>query len=124
MTINKDTAPRTVDFIEAAANYRTSNAAWGDGTFLDAIIKIIEQLIPIFMNCWLSKAQFVENVKDLTWTQRLQLHRAALQQARRVPNLKIRDHRAAAEAAYNGVLSQLELMDDNELEACYDELTQ
>jgi hypothetical protein len=123
MTINKDTAPRTVDFIEAAANYRTSNAAWGDGTFLDAIIKIIEQLIPIFMNCWLSKAQFVENVSDLTNTQKAQLYREALKQARRVPGLKIRDHRAAAEAAYNGMLSQIELMTTDEIAACYDELT-
>jgi len=123
MKISSDTTPLTYSFVESSANYRTSNAAFGDGKFLEAVLKIVEQLIPIFIDCWISKASFVENVSDLTNTQKAQLHREALKQARRIPGLKIRDHRAAAEAAYNGMLSQIELMTTDEIAACYDELT-
>lgn len=122
MKITQEGTPATFAFVQEAANYRFANAAWGDGKLLDAILQIIEKIIPLIPICFPAKPVFVENVMDLTNAQLRQLHAEALRQARRVPGLKIRDHRAVAEAAYNGMLSQLESMNEEEVSACYDEL--
>jgi hypothetical protein len=123
MKISETETPNSYAFIKSAANYRTSNAAFGDGTFLDAIMKLMEQLIPLFMGCFASKEAFVENVTDLSNWQKYCLQVEAVRQARKIPELKtVRTRRAAAEAAVNGIICQLEEMNDEDVAACYDEL--
>jgi hypothetical protein len=121
-TITQTETPLSFDFVTSAANYRISNAAFGDGTFLTQIMDLITKLLPIFMTCFASKAAFVENVKDLSWTQKMQLHIAAMQQVRRMRDVPLRNRRAVAEAAFNGMICRLEEMSDDEVSACYDEL--
>jgi hypothetical protein len=120
--ITEETTPNVFNFVESAANYRNANAAWGDGVFLSQIMALIMKLLPIFMTCFASKEAFVENVKDLTWTQKMQLHIVALRQAKRMSGVARKDHRAVAEAAFNGMASRLEEMSDVEVGACFDEL--
>jgi hypothetical protein len=114
--------PNLYDFAFAAGNFRTANAEWGDGKFLEQIMALIEKLMPLIMGCFASKPAFVENVQDLTDWQKFRLYRLALQQARALKGVKIRDHRLVAEAAVDGMLARVQAMNEDQIAACYDEL--
>jgi len=122
MSITKTGTPNLYDFVFDSANFRTSNAEWGDGKMLEQIMALVEKLLPMFMACFASKAAFAESVQDPTNWQKFRLHRLALQQARALPGVKFKDHRFVAEAAVDGMLAQAEAMTLAQVEACYDEL--
>lgn len=115
--------PTTTALIEEAANYRGGEAAWGDGTLLDGILKLMEQLMPFILNCMPSKAAFVDTAQDPTWGQQRRLLGKARRLSRRLPGLTWRERRIAAEEAVTGMMAVGETAAEERLEACYDELT-
>lgn len=122
MAISKDNTPNSFDFVQSAANFRTSTAAYGDGTLLNAIMQIIEKILPMIMSCFPASSMLVEAAQDPRPGQEMRVKAMALREARKVRGLSFSERMAAAELAVDGMFGQVETMSGEDIAACYDEL--
>jgi hypothetical protein len=122
--ITEAETPNLFKFMQSAGAFG-AQAAFGDGTLLASLMKLLEMLIPLIttMGCFASKPAFLRGVQNPTAWQMFSLHREALQLARSLPDLSWRAERQLAHEAVNVAMSTVESMTENELSACYDELS-
>jgi len=124
LKITEAETPNLFKFMNSAGAFG-AQATFGDGVLLDALMKLLEKLIPLIttMGCFASKPAFLRGVQNPTPWQMFSLHREALQLARTLPDLSWRAERQLAHEAVNTALCTVETMNEIELGACYDELS-
>ena len=124
LKITEAETPNLYKFMQSAGVFG-AQATFGDGVLLDALIKALEKLIPLIttMGCFASKPAFLRGVQNPSAWQMFSLHREALQIARTFPDLSWRAERQLAHETVNVALCNVESMTENELGACYDELS-
>lgn len=124
LKITEAETPNLYRFVKSAGVFG-AQATFGDGVLLEKLMKLLEMLIPLIttMGCFASKPAFLRGVQNPGFFGLWSLHREALQLAKTFPDLSWRAERQLAHEAVNIALCTAESMSENELGACYDELS-
>lgn len=126
MSIDPTTKPHLAAFIQAALNPFGDDISpeWGDGKFIEAVMKILEMLPTLFATCGMSKAAFVQAAQNPTIRQKLALRFECLDQSRAIDGLRLFQRRQAAAAAYQGALDTARASTTEELEGVHRDINE